>query len=67
MFTTLEAAIGGLVVSAISVAVGLGAFSGTTAQVIVAAVPTILAAVFVIANEIKGHSLAAAGRGGEIK
>ena len=67
MVSTLEAHLIALVTSAAAIAAGFGFFGSTTEQVVVSAAGTIIAALFVVANEIKGKTLIAAGQVSKVK
>jgi hypothetical protein len=72
MSSSIQAAIITLATSVVSLAVGLGAFNGTTAQVLVSAIGPIVGAVAVIVSAITVHGntvaaaqITAAARGGK--
>lgn len=67
MVSTLQASLIALVTTVASVAVGFGVFGSTTEQVVISVAGTAIGAVFAIVNEIKGNSLAKAGRASEVK
>lgn len=67
MVSTLQASIISLVTAAAAIAVGFGFFGETTEQVVISVAGIVVAAVFSVANELKGNSLAKAGRATEIR
>lgn len=67
MLSTLQAQIAAVIGSVISLVVGLGVLSPASGGTIVSIAGVALSAIFVIANELKGNSLAKAGRASEIR
>jgi len=67
MFSSLQASIGALVVAIGNAAIAFSVIGNETATRIESATVGVIAAVFVIVNEVKGNTLAKSGRSSEVR